>query len=143
MKRFSRLAKVLIQALIFLLLAICLHEYAHIQMIQFLGGEGYVKYTILSGYTGVTLVPLYPYWSIMTALAGGCTVASVFYVLDGLIQKNDTSIAFRLVIGHQLSYALMESLGPKITPICGIIIGLGMSLSLIWSFPLIKKIIIE
>ena len=140
MKRMLRLGEVLIEAWIFLVLMICFHEYAHVQMLHLLGGDGHVKYTFLSGYTKVTAIPIYEHWYILTALAGGGTVVLVYYVLDVLIREAGASIALRLVIGHQLPYAIMEGLGLNCLPVCNIVIGLGMILATIWSLPLFKEL---
>lgn len=141
MKRTLRLGEVLIQALIFLVLNICLHEYAHIQVLQFFGGEGYVKYTLLSGYTQVTVIPSYEHWYILTALAGGSVVVAIYYILDSVIVEADTSIALRLVIGNQLPYAIMEGLGLNLLPITNVAVACGMILAVIWCIPLFKKIL--
>lgn len=141
MKRMLRLGEVLVEALIFLVLMICLHEYAHVQMLHLLGGDGYVKYTFLSGYTKVTVIPSYEHWYILTALAGGGVVVLVYYILDGLILEADTSIALRLVIGHQLPYALLEGLGVTQPIIYTIAITGGMLLALIFSLPLFRKML--
>lgn len=141
MKRMLRLGEVLVEALIFLVLMICLHEYAHVQMLHLLGGDGYVKYTFLSGYTKVTVIPRYEHWYILTALAGGGVVVLVYYILDGLILEADTSIALRLVIGHQLPYALLEGLGVTQPIIYTIAITGGMLLALIFSLPLFRKML--
>lgn len=141
MNKLLRLGEVLIEALIFLVLTICLHEYSHVQVVNLLGGEAYVKYTLLSGVTVVTNIPTYPHWWILTALAGGLTVVFIYYVLDSLILEDDTSIALRLVIGHQLPYAILEGLGLNHSPLCSVVIGLGMVLAMIWSIPLFRKII--
>jgi len=136
-----RLGEVLVQALIFLVMTICLHEYAHIQMLHLLGGDGYVKYTFFSGYTKVTVIPSYEHWHILTALAGGGIVVLVYYTLDGMILEADTSIALRLVIGHQLPYAIMEGLGLNLLPICSVVIAFGMILAFIWCIPLFNKML--
>lgn len=136
-----RLGEVLVEALIFLVMTICLHEYAHIQALHLLGGDGYVRYTFLSGFTKVTVIPSYEHWHILTAVAGGGVVVLVYYVLDGLILEADTSIALRLVIGHQLPYAIMEGLGLNTSPLCSVAVGLGMILAMVWCAPLFKKML--
>lgn len=141
MKRLLRLGEVLVEAMIFLVITICLHEYAHLQALHLLGGEGYIKYTFLSGMTLVTENPTNPHWHTLTALAGGGIVVLVYYVLDALILEDDTSIALRLVIGHQLPYAIMEGLGLNHLPVCNVAIGLSMIVATIWSAPLLKRLI--
>ncbi len=127
--------------MIFLVLMISLHEYAHIQMLHLLGGDGYVKYTFLSGLTKVTIIPTNLHWHTLTALAGGGTVVLIYYILDGMILEADTSIALRMVIGHQLPYTIMEGLGLNTSPLCSVAVGLGMILAMIWSIPLFRKMV--
>lgn len=95
-------------------------------MLHLLGGEGYVEYTFISGFTRVTVVPSYEQWRILTALAGGCAVVIVYYTLNWLVHEDDTSIILCLLIAQQMPYAIMEGLGLAYTPICVVAVGAGM-----------------
>ena len=140
-RRLLRLGEVLVEALIFFVIMVSLHEYAHVQVIQLLGGEGFVKFTVLSGVTTVTRIPAFPHWHILTAVTGGGTVAAIYYALDGLILEDDTSIALRLVTGHQLPYAVLEGLGLNRHPLTLAAVAIGVLMGAAWSIPLFKKIL--
>jgi len=131
--------KIFMLFMIFLILNICLHEYAHIQTLRLLGGDGYVKYTLLSGHTIVTAFPKYEHWRIFTALSGGGIIVIIYFILDHIIVETDVSIALRLMIGHQLPYTIMEGLGLNLLQITNVAVALGMILVAIWSIPLFKK----
>lgn len=143
MSRLTRLIEILIGSLVLIYMMTPIHEKAHSNMISFLGGDSYTKFTFLSGVTRVTKIPEFQYWWILTALAGGLTVVALYLALDVLIIEPDTSLALRVVASHQFSYAILEGLGHNLMWYANIIIGISMIVTLILSRGLLRGTLIK
>jgi len=118
-----------------------IHEKGHSNMISFLGGDSYTKFTFFSGVTVVTKIPEFQYWWILTALAGGLTVVGLYLLLDMLVMEPDTSLSLRVVSSHQFSYAILEGLGLNLKWYASPVVGISMIATIILSRRLLREIL--
>lgn len=103
------LAEYIVTILIFNAFTVALHEWMHLEVAYFFGGEGYIVKTVYGGVTKFTIMPTYP---TITALAGGWGVAGLYLLLMSLDWLDDIEQAAAMIplITSQFAYGLVEGI---------------------------------
>lgn len=136
-----RFGKLLAEAVLFLIIAIPVHEHSHAAVIHLLGGRAVVSYDIGLGVTVILSEPSFPFWYTLAALAGGTFIGVSYLILSFFIHDTETSMALRLVSAYQLSYAITEGLGfTGVLHVEFMIVAVGLAVTTILSKPLLLEL---
>ena len=136
-----RFGKLLVEAVLFLIISIPVHEHSHAAVIHLLGGRAVVSYDIGLGVTVILSEPSFPFWYTLAALAGGTFIGISYLILSLLIRDTEASMALRLVSAYHFSYAITEGFGFTGNYYAElIIVAIGLTVTTILSKPLLQKL---
>ena len=105
------LTEYVLSFMFFYLITVAIHEYIHLKVLQYFGGNGVIGIGMWGGgFVNITKYPAQPWMLTPVALSGGLGIAMLFTIKMAMDLKDDYEEAYALIplILNQLAYGIFE-----------------------------------